>query len=136
MLGIKPLEIGQSLHKKWSFPLRIFSVNVTKCAVSCGNQFLCSESKSFWRFFCIFIVDFEYGFFCCQYRGIMSTPNKRYMFNINKKNTRTMLFHIYFNPLSGNFTKWSNTLKQFVGNLPTNCLTVFDHFVGLALKRL
>ena len=25
-----------SLHKKWSFPLRIFSVNVTKSAVSCG----------------------------------------------------------------------------------------------------
>ena len=35
------------------------------------------------------------------------------------------------NPLSANFTKWSNTLKQFVGKLPTNCLSVFDHFVGL-----
>ena len=40
------------------------------------------------------------------------------------------------NPLSANFTKWSNTLKQFVGNLPTNCLRVFGHFVGLALKGL
>ena len=39
-----------------------------------------------------------------------------------------------FNPLSANFTKWSNTLKQFVGNLPTNCLSVFGHFVGLVLK--
>ena len=38
------------------------------------------------------------------------------------------------NPLSPNFTKWSNTLKQFVGKLWTNCLSVFDHFVGLALK--
>ena len=39
------------------------------------------------------------------------------------------------NPLSANPTKWSNTLnKQFVGNLPTNFLSVFDHFVGLALK--
>ena len=28
------------------------------------------------------------------------------------------------------------TLKQLVGNLPTNCLSVFDHFVGLALKGL
>ena len=40
---------------------------------------------------------------------------------------------------SANFTKWSNTLKQFVGNLPTNCLSclsVFDHFMGLALKGL
>ena len=35
------------------------------------------------------------------------------------------------NPLSTNPTKWSNTLKQFVGNLSTNCLSVFDHFVGL-----
>ena len=25
-----------TLHKKWSFPLRIYSVNVTKSAVSCG----------------------------------------------------------------------------------------------------
>ena len=40
------------------------------------------------------------------------------------------------NPLSANLTKWSNTLKQFVGNLPTNCLSMFDHFVGLALKWL
>ena len=38
------------------------------------------------------------------------------------------------NPLSANPTKWSNTLKQFVGNFPTNCLSMFDHFVGLALK--
>ena len=46
-------------------------------------------------------------------------------------------FHLLsLNPLSANPTKWSNTLKQFVGNLPTNCLSVFDHFVGLALKDL
>ena len=40
------------------------------------------------------------------------------------------------NPLSTNPTKWSNTLKQFVSNLPKNCLSVFDHFVKLALKGL
>ena len=40
------------------------------------------------------------------------------------------------NALSANPTKWSDTLKQFVGKLPTNCLSVFDHFVGLALKGL
>ena len=44
--------------------------------------------------------------------------------------------NIVTNPLSANFIKWSNTLKQFVGNLPTNCLSVFDHVVGLALKGL
>ena len=42
----------------------------------------------------------------------------------------------YFYPLTANPTRWSNTLKQFVGNLPTNCLSVFDHFVILALKGL
>ena len=37
------------------------------------------------------------------------------------------------NPLRANPTKWSNTLEHFVGKLPTNCLSVFDHFVGLGL---
>ena len=35
-----------------------------------------------------------------------------------------------FNLLSANHTKWSNQLKQFVGN----GLSVPDHFVGLVLK--
>ena len=26
--------------------------------------------------------------------------------------------------------------QAIVGNLPTNCLSVFDHFMGLALKGL
>ena len=46
------------------------------------------------------------------------------------------VFLLCFNPLSANPRKWSNTLKQFVGNLPTNCLSVFGHFLGLALKGL
>ena len=59
--------------------------------------------------------------------------------------TKTMIFalvsqiKIYtskINPLSANFTKWSNTLKQFVGKYSTNCLSMFDRFVGLALKGL
>ena len=43
---------------------------------------------------------------------------------------------LILNPLSVNPTKWSNALKQFVGNFPTNCLSVFDHFVRLALQGL
>ena len=39
-------------------------------------------------------------------------------------------------PLSVNPTICSNTFKQFVGNLPTNRLSVFDHFVKLLLKGL
>ena len=40
------------------------------------------------------------------------------------------------NPLSAIPTKWSNTLKQFVGCQPKNCLSMFGYFVGLALKGL
>ena len=40
------------------------------------------------------------------------------------------------NPFSANPTKWSSTLKQFVGNLLLNFLSVFDHFAVLALKGL
>ena len=47
-----------------------------------------------------------------------------------------LLLHLYINPLTANPTKWSNTLKQFVGKSPTNCLSLFDHFVKLALKEL
>ena len=46
------------------------------------------------------------------------------------------LLQIVLNPSSANPTKWSNTLKQFVGKLPSNCLSVFDHFVKLAFKGL
>ena len=45
-------------------------------------------------------------------------------------------FERMVNPLSAKLTKWPITLKQFVGNLPANCLSVFGHFVGLALKGL
>ena len=46
------------------------------------------------------------------------------------------LFFPVLNPLSANARKWLDTLKQFVGNLPTNYLCMFDHFGGLALKGL
>ena len=39
------------------------------------------------------------------------------------------------NPLSTNPTKWSNT-PTIRRQMPTNCLSVFDHFVRLALKGL
>ena len=40
------------------------------------------------------------------------------------------------NHLSANPTKWPNTLKRFVGNLPTNCFSVFDTFMGLVFRKL
>ena len=41
-----------------------------------------------------------------------------------------------FNVLSPNPTKWPNTLKTIRRLLPTNYLSGFSHFVGLALKVL
>ena len=41
-----------------------------------------------------------------------------------------------FNALNANLTKCSNTLKQFIGKLSTDCLSVFDHFVRWALEGL
>ena len=46
------------------------------------------------------------------------------------------IFCYGFNLLSTNFTKWLNTLKQFVGKLPTYSLSVFYHFAGMAFKGL
>ena len=44
------------------------------------------------------------------------------------------LVYLLFNPLNANVTKWSYTLKQFVGKTRRIFLSVFDHFVRLALK--
>ena len=41
-----------------------------------------------------------------------------------------------FAKMSTNPRKWPNTPKQFVGNLPTNCLSAFDHFMKFAIKGL
>ena len=72
------------------------------------------ESNKLWSYtsnYDFLLVDSHSQVFCCKYCKI-------------------------FNPLSANFTKWSNTLKQFVCKLLTNILSVFDHFVGLAFKGL
>ena len=45
-------------------------------------------------------------------------------------------YFLDYTPINASPTKWSNTLKQCVDNLLTNCLSVFDHFVGLALKGI
>ena len=56
---------------------------------------------------------------------------------ISTQATRNFLKSLHLaNPLIVNPTKCSNTLKQFVGKLPTNCLSVFNYFAGFALKRL
>ena len=68
----------------------------------------------------------------CFYSGF-----QKGMVNIFSSVPTGRLKHIVIlNSLSANPTKRSNTLKQFVGKLPTNCLSVFDHFVKLAQKGL
>ena len=47
-----------------------------------------------------------------------------------------IVFILFLFALSAKPTKWSNTLKKFVGKLTRNFLGVFDHFVELALKGL
>ena len=63
----------------------------------------------------------------------------QYFWSISRSVFVNKQLHKYLgtlNPLNAKLTKWPNTLKQFVGNLPTNCLSVFGHFLGLALKGL
>ena len=57
------------------------------------------------------------------------------MIPLNRVTRRLAHKHI-LNPLRANPIKWPNTLKQCVGKLPTNCFSVFGHFVKLALKGL
>ena len=66
---------------------------------------------------------------------IHSTKSSGYHFYMNA-NTKGGFQICISVPLSANPKKWSNTLKQFVSNLPTNCLSVFDHFVKSVLKGL
>ena len=43
---------------------------------------------------------------------------------------------MFINYFSANPTKWSKNLKEFVDELLTSCLSVFDYFLGLPLKGL
>ena len=75
----------------------------------------------------------------------MSSIYKYLLKNFSSKSLLTVILHnfccvevmvIKVNHLSANPTKWSNILKQFIGKLSTNYLSVFGHSVGLALKGL
>ena len=73
---------------------------------------------------------------CCIYFIANSLVYEFYIFISFCNETPIVVVYLLINSLSVNFTKWSNTLKQSVGKLPTNCLSIFDHFVGLAVKGL
>ena len=81
------------------------------------------------------ILWFSVAFFSCRqnlYKGLVAATRwiKKGHMNALYMQKRIQKF---VKPLSANPTKWSNTLKQFVGYLPTNCLSVFDHFAKLGL---
>ena len=84
---------------------------------------------------------------CKSYQNqlVIFTANQVTGFFVSCKNTKSIQLNenfrrnglkVEFNPLGTNPTKWSNALKQFVRNLLTICLSVFKHFVRLALKGL
>ena len=77
---------------------------------------------------CFQVISFNSNFFIFFPRGRIKI---KYQIKYPK-----MIFFERVNPLRVNPTKWSNTLKQFVGKLRTNCLKLFDHFMGLAFKEL
>ena len=76
---------------------------------------------------------------CVSYASFLVHDVQCYHFFFRKKKKMqdSMQRKVFqFNSLNANPTKWPNTLKQFVSKLPTNCLSVFGHFVNLALQRL
>ena len=66
---------------------------------------------------CIFLSYFLFNISCCY----LNLSGNHIYFDSNTLKVTSNL-NIRINPLRANSTKWSNTLKQFVGNLPTNCL--------------
>ena len=96
--------------------------------------------------YAIYLVYFCYLEKCLKY--LKSFMNLYFLVNIGQRLFfSTSRFGFYnaiivpkmkfpINPLNANPEKWSNTLKQIVGNLPTICLSMFDHFMNLALKGL
>ena len=59
----------------------------------------------------------------------MNTPERRYrpLAGFRLALATCLEYELTVNPLSANLTNWSNTIKQ---------VSIFDHFVGLALKAL
>ena len=107
--------------------------------LSNGNMFLRKKTQPILgvevvKYVSLIINDEEVQMAPRSNKMIWTTKIENWIWFRIEKGKRNSGNHI--NPLNANFKKWSNTLKQFVGKLPTNCLSVFDHFVGLVLKGL
>ena len=66
--------------------------------------------------------------------GIIGFRRKEDVAKWNIIKHEKMQYLKFLDPFSANFTKWLNTLKQFVGNLPTNCLSVWP-FCEIGTQR-
>ena len=113
----------------------------TKCEITLSKR--CSPIKLLHIFRTLFPKDTSGGLLlnnldtkAALNTKITQVENKLPDTNILIKKTNYNAKITEINPLSANPTKWPNTLKQFVGNLPTNCLSVFRYFPNLALKGL
>ena len=91
------------------------------------------EQNCVWLFY---YFNFERNYEVSKSKRSYIWLRKNINFNKNKTKPKMENPSPSFNCLRTSPTKWSNTLKQLVSNLPMNCLTVFDHFVILALKGL
>ena len=66
----------------------------------------------------------------------MCSLKKVFLKTFQNSQEKTCVRFSFLIKLHATFIKWSNTFKQIVGKLPTICLSVFDHFSGLAFKGL
>ena len=92
-----------SLLKKWSFPLRMSSVNVSKSAGNCGNcgfghiywrspqwKTLCSAVRLWWSFFAKIFIDWRSLAIFCRNLGF------RCLTVFLECVTLTVSYHVYF----------------------------------------
>ena len=112
-----------SVHSLWFvryvFSAKIWFVKTWTRIVKCESRVVKSNTVYIYLIFCMSIF---LHFFLCKKK--------------KKGSTYLNIFCTKLNPLSANPRKWSKTLKQFVDNLSTNCLSMFDHFLGLGLKEV
>ena len=111
-----------------TFQVSHFKYNTMKVTVSPGicmfqNRIIDFGTYSLWR---------EYILILYSLNKVFSNSNSEH----TEKNWQKGIYvidELIVNPLSANPTKWSNTLKW---QHPTNCLSLFYHTVGLAVKGL
>ena len=133
------ISIFRLTNKAFQNSIKIFSDILV---VSKGSRTMCdfeivrlSQRTSlcwFWKFWKILnniaVNPWNTVFLCIQTNQFISLANWFWYFSDG---------NIGLNPLSANYTKCSNALKQFVRWLqPTNYLSVFDHFIWLTLRSL